>query len=64
VNKQISRIALVGLLLLAALIVATTYWQTWAPASLRAKQDNANRTAARVAKKRRNMKESLSMVKS
>ena len=40
-NKQISRIALVGLLLLAALIVATTYWQTWAPASLRAKQDNA-----------------------
>jgi len=41
VNKQISRIALVGLLLLASLIVATTYWQTWAPASLRAKQDNA-----------------------
>ena len=40
-NQQISRIALVGLLLLAALIVATTYWQTWAPGSLKAKQDNA-----------------------
>ncbi|MFL5926749.1 MAG: hypothetical protein ACJ77E_07425, partial [Gaiellaceae bacterium] len=40
-NRQISRIAIVGLLLLTALIVATTYWQTWAPASLKAKQDNA-----------------------
>jgi penicillin-binding protein A len=40
-NRQISRIALFALLLLASLIVATTYWQTWAPASLRAKQDNA-----------------------
>ena len=40
-NKQISRVAIFGLLLLAALIVATTYWQTWAPASLKAKQDNA-----------------------
>ena len=40
-NNQISRIALVGLLLLASLIVATTYWQTWAPGSLKAKQDNA-----------------------
>jgi peptidoglycan glycosyltransferase len=40
-NRQISRIALVALLLLSSLIVATTYWQTWAPASLRAKQDNA-----------------------
>jgi peptidoglycan glycosyltransferase len=40
-NKQISRIALVALLLLASLIVATTYWQTWAPGTLAAKQDNA-----------------------
>ena len=39
-NKQISRVAIVALLLLAALIVATTYWQTWAPGSLKAKQDN------------------------
>ncbi len=40
-NRQISRIAIVALLLLASLIVATTYWQTWAPAGLAAKQDNA-----------------------
>jgi peptidoglycan glycosyltransferase len=31
----------VALLLLASLIVATTYWQTWATGSLAAKQDNA-----------------------
>jgi peptidoglycan glycosyltransferase len=41
VNKQISRIAVVALLLLAALIVATTYWQGWAAGSLAAKQDNS-----------------------
>ena len=35
-NKQISRLALVALLLLASLIVATTYWQTWAAAGLAA----------------------------
>src|SRR4051812_2024990 len=40
-NKQISRVALVALLLLAALIVATTYWQVWAAPGLAAKQDNA-----------------------
>jgi len=40
-NRQISRIAIVALLLLAALIAATTYWQTWAPGGLAAKQDNA-----------------------
>ena len=39
-NAQISRLALVALALLAALIAATTYWQTWAPAGLAAKQDN------------------------
>jgi penicillin-binding protein A len=41
VNRQVSRIAIVALLLLASLIVATTYWQTWAPGGLKAKQDNA-----------------------
>jgi peptidoglycan glycosyltransferase len=40
VNAQISRLALVALILLSALIGATTYWQTWAPGSLAAKQDN------------------------
>ena len=29
-NRQISRVALAALVMLAALIVATTYWQTWA----------------------------------
>src|SRR5262249_48788992 len=40
VNKRISQVALVALILLAALIVATTYWQTWASAGLAARQDN------------------------
>ncbi|MGH3001531.1 MAG: peptidoglycan D,D-transpeptidase FtsI family protein [Gaiellaceae bacterium] len=40
-NKQISRVALVALLLLAALIVGTTYWQVWAAPGLAARQDNA-----------------------
>jgi peptidoglycan glycosyltransferase len=40
VNHQISRVALVGLGLLAALIVATTYWQTWAAAGLTGREDN------------------------
>jgi peptidoglycan glycosyltransferase len=40
-NRQISRIAIVALLLLAALVVATTYWQSWEAPTLAAKQDNA-----------------------
>ena len=40
-NKQITRVAVVALGLLAALVVATTYWQTWAPPGLAARQDNA-----------------------
>jgi peptidoglycan glycosyltransferase len=40
VNRQISRLALVSLVLLAAPIVATTYWQTWASTGLAARQDN------------------------
>ena len=39
-NRQISRVALASLVLLASLIVATTYWQTWASAGLAARQDN------------------------
>jgi peptidoglycan glycosyltransferase len=41
VNGQLNRLALVAVLMLAALIVATTYWQSWAAGSLAAKQDNA-----------------------
>jgi peptidoglycan glycosyltransferase len=40
-NKQISRISLISLMLLAALIVATTYWQAWAAPNLAARQDNS-----------------------
>jgi penicillin-binding protein A len=41
VNRQLNRLAVVSIVLLAALIVATTYWQTWASAGLADKQDNA-----------------------
>jgi peptidoglycan glycosyltransferase len=40
VNKQISHLGVVALVLLTALIVGVTYWQTWANASLAARQDN------------------------
>ena len=40
-NRQISALALVSLVLLSALIAATTYWQAWAAPTLAAKQDNA-----------------------
>jgi penicillin-binding protein A len=40
VNRQIARLALVGVGLVTALIVATTYWQTWATAGLADRQDN------------------------
>ncbi len=40
-NQQISRIAIVSLLLLTSLIAATTYWQVWAAPGLSARQDNA-----------------------
>src|SRR5438105_11064753 len=40
-NRQISRLAVASIVLIAALIVGTTYWQTWASAGLAARQDNA-----------------------
>ncbi len=40
-NRQLNRLALVSIALLAALVVATTYWQTWAAAGLKDRQDNA-----------------------
>jgi penicillin-binding protein A len=52
VNRQISRLAVLALLLLAALIVATTYWQSWAAPSLAAKQDNAIQRVAQLQIKR------------
>jgi penicillin-binding protein A len=46
VNKQVSQIGVVALVLLTALIVGTTYWQTWANAGLAARQDNDIRLVA------------------
>jgi penicillin-binding protein A len=40
-NRQITRLAVMGLALMIALVVATTYWQTWAAAGLADRQDNA-----------------------
>jgi peptidoglycan glycosyltransferase len=41
VNRQLNRLAVVAVVLLGALVVATTYWQAWAAGDLKAKQDNA-----------------------
>jgi peptidoglycan glycosyltransferase len=41
VNRQLNRLAVASLVLLVALVVATTYWQTWASAGLQDRQDNA-----------------------
>jgi penicillin-binding protein A len=52
VNRQIARLALVGVGLVAALIVATTYWQTWATAGLADRQDNEIQRVAQFSIKR------------
>ncbi len=51
-NRQITKLAVAALILLSALIVATTWWQTWASASLAAKQDNAIQRVAQFRIKR------------
>ena len=45
-NGQIVRLTYVALGLVAALVVMTTYWQTWAAAGLAARQDNSIRRVA------------------
>ncbi|HEV7133932.1 MAG TPA: penicillin-binding protein 2 [Gaiellaceae bacterium] len=40
-NRQLNRLAIFSVILLVALVAATTYWQAWAAGSLQAKQDNA-----------------------
>ena len=45
-NGQIMRLTYVALALVGVLVVMTTYWQTWAPAGLAARQDNAIRRVA------------------
>src|SRR6059036_811775 len=51
-NKQISHVGVAALVLLAALIVGTTYWQTWANAGLADRQDNEIRLVAQFTIKR------------
>ena len=51
-NKQVSQIGVAALVLLAALIVGTTYWQTWANAGLANRQDNEIRLVAQFSIKR------------
>jgi peptidoglycan glycosyltransferase len=51
-NRQITKLAVASLILLSALIVATTYWQTWASAGLAEKQDNAIQRVAQFRIKR------------
>lgn len=40
-NRQITRVAVVSMVLLAALILGTTYWQAWAAPGLADRQDNS-----------------------
>jgi peptidoglycan glycosyltransferase len=51
-NKQVSHVGIAALVLLSALIVGTTYWQTWANAGLAARQDNEIRLVAQFSIKR------------
>jgi peptidoglycan glycosyltransferase len=51
-NRQIARLGVIALGLIAALIVATTYWQTWAAAGLADRQDNAIQRVAQFSIKR------------
>jgi penicillin-binding protein A len=51
-NKQVSQVGVAALVLIAALIVGTTYWQTWANAGLADRQDNAIRLVAQFSVKR------------
>jgi peptidoglycan glycosyltransferase len=52
VNKQIARLSVFALGLIVALIVGTTYWQTWATAGLADRQDNAIQRVAEFKIKR------------
>jgi peptidoglycan glycosyltransferase len=51
-NHQITRLAVVGVTLVIALVVATTYWQTWAAPGLADRQDNAIQRVAEFTIKR------------
>jgi peptidoglycan glycosyltransferase len=48
VNKQLLHVSVVALVLIAVLIVSTTYWQTWAVGDLANRQDNAVALVSRL----------------
>jgi penicillin-binding protein A len=52
VNRQITRVAGLAMALLVVLILATTYWQTWARPALAERQDNAIQRVAQFEVKR------------
>ena len=51
-NRQITRLAVFAVTLIIALVVATTYWQTWAAPGLADRQDNAIQRVAQFEVKR------------
>ena len=51
-NQSITRVAIVALLLLTAVVAATTYWQTWAVGGLNDRQDNAIQRVAQLSVQR------------
>ena len=51
-NRQLTRLAVVAVVLLGALVVGTTYWQTWAAPGLADRQDNAVQRIAQFASDR------------
>jgi len=56
VNRQITRLALAGVGLIVALVVATTYWQAWAAGDLADRQDNQIERVAQFTIKRGELK--------
>jgi peptidoglycan glycosyltransferase len=51
-NRQVAHVGVATIVLLTALVIGTTYWQTWANAGLAERQDNAIRLVAQFAVKR------------
>ncbi|HJQ50776.1 MAG TPA: penicillin-binding protein 2 [Gaiellaceae bacterium] len=47
-NRQLLHVSVAALVLLAALIVSTTYWQTWAVGDLADRQDNSIQLISRL----------------
>jgi peptidoglycan glycosyltransferase len=56
VNRQITRLAVTGVGLIVALVVATTYWQAWAAGDLADRQDNQIERVAQFTIKRGEIK--------